>query len=185
MAASGSVNVMNIGATTPLSALVVDPAGITLSGSTYHTSGDQTYSAPVLLGGNETITSDTGNISFAGAINGAFGLSLFASSGTVGLSDVGTSIALTSLLVAPTSIVLDGTTYHTIADQIYSSPITLGANATLTSNTGDVQARSCTVGERKGSLASVRQQLAKSPAAAAACAAQSGEKGSTPAALQT
>src|SRR5262249_56329006 len=58
------VSLHDVGATTPLTQLVVDPAGIVLNGSIYHTTGSQTYSSDVTLGSNVSLTSDTGNIEF-------------------------------------------------------------------------------------------------------------------------
>ncbi len=152
-----------IRSTTPLAGLTLDAKTITLSGidhagaagvsgtvgitassvitlgsTAYHSGGNQTYTGSVVLAGNETVTSDTGNIGFGGPINGSFALSLFATSGTVSLGDVGTTTKLASLLVDPALILLDGTTYHTAGNQIYSQAVTLGADATLTSDTGNV-----------------------------------------------
>jgi hypothetical protein len=161
---SGSIGVAGIiGSTTPLASLTLDAKTITLSGidhagaagvsgtvgitassvitlgsTAYHSGGNQTYTGSVVLAGNETVTSDTGNIGFGGPINGSFALSLFATSGTVSLGDVGTTTKLASLLVDPALILLDGTTYHTAGNQIYSQAVTLGADATLTSDTGNV-----------------------------------------------
>ncbi len=111
---------------------------ITLGGTAYHSGGDQSYTGPVVLAASETVTSDTGGITFGGPINGAVALSLVATSGTVSLGNVGTTTKLASLFVDPAGIVLDGTTYRTTGSQTYSAAVTLGSDATLTSDAGNV-----------------------------------------------
>ena len=67
----------------------------------------------------------------------------------------------------------------------YSTPPAMSEIASGLYQTGEVQARSWTVGLRNASSSWVRQQSVKAVPAALAWAAQSGAKGSTPAALQT
>src|SRR5512135_1748299 len=92
---------------------VTATAVIDLAGAAYHSGGDQNWTGQVVLLHDETVTSDTGGLTFGGPINGAHALSLFATSGMVALGSVGTTQALTTLLVDPAGILLDGTVYHT------------------------------------------------------------------------
>ena len=110
----------------------------TLNGSIVHTTGNEAFSGPVILASNETVTSNTGSVTFGGPIDGGFAISLFATSGTVSLGNVGASTPLTSLLVDPVGIVLTGNSYETSGGQTYSVGVTLGADATLISDHGGV-----------------------------------------------
>ncbi|HLJ22341.1 MAG TPA: filamentous hemagglutinin N-terminal domain-containing protein, partial [Stellaceae bacterium] len=128
----------SVGAGTPLASLGVTATSSTLHGTAVHTTGDDTFSGQVVLANNNTLTSDTRSVTLAGPVDGAFALSLIASSGTVSLGNVGASTPLTSLLVDPAAIVLKGTTYDTSGDQTYSVAVTLGADATLASTAGNI-----------------------------------------------
>ncbi len=118
---------------------VTGTGGITLNEGTYRSDGTQAYNGAATLGADTVVTSDSGNIAFTSTIDGAHALSLQAAAGTVSLGgSVGTTIALTSLLVDPIGIVLGGAAYHTVGDQTYSQAVTLGANTALTSDTGNI-----------------------------------------------
>ncbi|HUN47612.1 MAG TPA: filamentous hemagglutinin N-terminal domain-containing protein, partial [Stellaceae bacterium] len=138
------------GATTSLATLQVTDTSTTLGGSIYHTTGDEIFAGPVLLANNVTMTSDSGSVRFVGSqstidgatTNGAFSLSLFATSGSATVSlggSVGGSVELANLFVDPASIVLGSSVYHTTGDQTYSQAVTLGADTSLTSDSGKIR----------------------------------------------
>ncbi len=55
---------------------------------------------------------------------------------------VGGLVELASLDVDPCQIVLGGAIYHTTGDQTYSQAVTLGANTSLTSDSGNITFKS-------------------------------------------
>jgi filamentous hemagglutinin family protein len=131
----------SVGATTALTALQITGT-TTLGGSTYRTTGAESFTGPVTLLTDTTLTSNNGSISFVGTgstINGAHALSLNAATGTVSLGgSVGNTAELTSLAVDPVSIILGGSTYHTSGGQTYLEAVSLAANAALTSDSGSI-----------------------------------------------
>jgi len=86
----------SVGDTAALSSLAVDPTGIVLGSSIYHTVGDQTYSEGVSLGADAALTSDSGSIRFLASIDGGHALSLQAGLGNVSLKNVGGTTELMS-----------------------------------------------------------------------------------------
>src|SRR5262249_37165401 len=101
-AANGTVDFGgSVGGGTALASLTVDPESIILGGTTYHTSGDQSYGAPVRLARNVSLLSDNGDIGFTSTIDGAHSLSATATTGTIDIGGtVGGPTALSSLTLA-------------------------------------------------------------------------------------
>ncbi|HTZ77318.1 MAG TPA: hypothetical protein VMC10_05405, partial [Stellaceae bacterium] len=132
----------------------VTGGGISLAEGTYHSGSDQTYTGPVTLAADTTMTSDGGDLRFAGTqstINGTHALSLVAASGTVSLGgSVGNTAELTGLDVDPASIILGGALYHTAGDQTYSQAVTLGASTSLASDSGSITFLSTIDGSGEG-----------------------------------
>ena len=163
-AASGTVSLGNVGASTPLTSLLVDPTGIVLSGTTYDTTGDQTYSLGVTLGANATLASTAGSINFLGTIDGPFALSATASSGLSVGGLIGSTAALSGLTLSASTVILSGidhtgsagvsggvsitgttaidlagTAYHSGSTESFSGPVVLLGNETITSDSGDIR----------------------------------------------
>ncbi|HVM78038.1 MAG TPA: hypothetical protein VMU06_03420, partial [Stellaceae bacterium] len=137
-----------VGGTTPLAALIVDPGAITL-GNSVHTTGSQTYMAPVVLAANVTATSDSGSVTFQSTVDGARGLSVVAGSGSAEFDgNVGAGTPLASLGVTAGGITLGAGTISTSGGQIFASPVTLTSNDTLISATGGVTFGSTVDGAR-------------------------------------
>ncbi|MGE5200603.1 MAG: beta strand repeat-containing protein, partial [Acidobacteriota bacterium] len=149
----------SVGGTTALTTLLVDPSSIILGGTTYHTSGGQTYSEAVTLGSSAALIADTGNIVFTKTIDGGNALSATASAGTVSVGGViGGTTALTGLSitggsrVSVLSIFTNGTqrltsggtiniggTYHT-GDGSFTAAgtVSLSGAATIDPGTGSL-----------------------------------------------
>ena len=94
---AGSTNLN--GAVTGLTTLTTDAAGTTNIGANITSSGAQNYNDAVVLTASDILTTtSSGLVNFANTVNGAFGLTIAAGTGTVGFnSTVGNTAALTSL----------------------------------------------------------------------------------------
>jgi filamentous hemagglutinin family protein len=125
----------NVGGNVSLGSLSV--AGNATVDGNVTTSNAQTYNSPVTLGGNDTLATSNSNVTFSGAVNGAYGLTVAAGSGNVTFnSTVGNSAALSSLSVTgPTTLDANVTTSGV---QTYNSAVTLGGNDTLTTNNSNI-----------------------------------------------
>src|SRR5439155_3468133 len=94
------------------------------------TSGAQTYNSAVTLGNTVTLATTNSPVDFASTVDGAFGLTVNAGSGTVTFGGaVGGTTPLASLAVTgPTTLDANVTTSGA---QTYHSAVTLGGTATL------------------------------------------------------
>lgn len=133
----------SIGLGTALMSLNVAANGNTyLNGGAVTTTGTQTYSGPVFLGADTTLTSSAGDIAFASMVNSvllASPVNLTANSADdITFYTVGGINPLSDLAVdAGGSIRLNGSAVITTGKQTYSGPVLLGANEALTAN-GDI-----------------------------------------------
>ena len=131
-----------VGGTTPLASLTTSAAGSTsIQGGTVTTTGAQTFGDPVtLLADTALISTSSGNVTLGSTVNGAFSLTVNTAGVTNFAGAVGGTTPLASVTTdAPGSTTLSGGTVSTTGAQTYGDPVTLGANATLTStNSGNV-----------------------------------------------
>ena len=126
-----------VGGLDDLTSITTNAAGgTTINTTAVSTTGSQTYNDPVTLTSNTTLTSDgAGNITFNGALNGAYTLAMNTSGNNVFNAIVGGTNALTSIATntgGGTTINTTGIT--TSGSQTYNDAVTLTANTTLTSN---------------------------------------------------
>src|SRR6185312_9032096 len=105
--------------------------------------GPLSFSTPVLLGNDITLTSGNGNVSFGGTVDNATGtaraLTVNAGTGAVtfgGAVGGGTNGALASLAATGGSLTLDGNV-TTSGNQTYTGAVQLGGNVTLDSSAGN------------------------------------------------
>ena len=118
-----------------LGALTTDAPGTTAINGAMTTAGAQTYNDAVTLGANATLTSTGGGaIAFATTLNGAFPLAVNTAGVTTFGGAVGAAAPLTSITTdAAGTTAINGGSVRTSGAQTYNDPVTLGANATLTS----------------------------------------------------
>jgi hypothetical protein len=109
-----------------------------LNGGTISTTLGQSYSGAVTLGRDTTLNSSTaGDIAFAGALNGAFTLTVNTDGVTRFDGIVGGTTPLTSLQTnAGGHVLMNGGAVTTTGTQSFGDAITLGANAVLHSTGG-------------------------------------------------
>jgi hypothetical protein len=125
-----------VGGAGGLASLKTDFGGSTvINGGSVKTTGSQTYTDPVTLGANTTLTSTGGgDLTFALSVNGGFDLTLDTTGNVLLSGAVGNSSALTSLTVPPALMTtISGGSVTTSGAQNWNGPVTLGTNATLTS----------------------------------------------------
>lgn len=123
-----------VGASHALSSLTSDGAS-TLNGSTVTTTGDQTYTGPVTLQKDTTLTGD--DITFIAAVtgttDGAESLAIINSGAATFGGNVGTSsVKLESLSVSGATTVAGGGSIFTAGDQTYTGAFSSAVNLTLT-----------------------------------------------------
>ncbi|HTS93434.1 MAG TPA: hypothetical protein VMG55_15590, partial [Stellaceae bacterium] len=160
LASAGTVSLGgSAGNTTALTTLSVDPAAIVLGGSTYHTTGGQTYSEAVTLGSDAVITADSGGIVFTQTIDGAHSLSLIASAGTVSVGGtIGGGVALTGLSIAGstgvtvTSITTQGTQRLSSGGTIRIGGVYVTGDGSFTAAGAVALANATTINPGAGSL---------------------------------
>lgn len=120
-----------------VSTLMTDAPGSTHIGGSISTSGAQTFSDPVVLAANTTLTSNGADISLLSTIDGAFALSLNTPASIVLSGAVGSTTRLASLsTVAPGTVRVNAASFSTTGSQTYNGPIVLGANWTASSSGG-------------------------------------------------
>jgi filamentous hemagglutinin family protein len=133
-----------VGGSTALTSLTTNAGGTTqINGGSIRTSGAHTYNDAVTLGNSTaTLTSSGGSgITFNSTLNGPQGLIIANSSGTITFGGlVGASTPLASLTIGTgNTISINTSGITTTGAQTYSSAITLGATAVLTSSSnGDI-----------------------------------------------
>ena len=112
---------------------------ITIDGN-ITTSGAQTYTGPVVLGGNATLTTTNTAITFDSTVNGDYALVADSGIAAIGFDGtVGGSTALASLATTGTTgtITLGGNV-TTVGTQTYTGPVVLGASDTLVTTNSEV-----------------------------------------------
>jgi hypothetical protein len=99
----------------------------TISGS-----GNQTYTGPVTLGTNLTVSSGPGNVTFTSTINGAYTLTVNSAGVTTFNGEVGGLVPLVKLVTdAPGSTVINAP-IHTTGDINFGDPVRLVNNVAFT-----------------------------------------------------
>jgi outer membrane autotransporter protein len=93
---TGSGNLTLLGVNITGSIQLAHPGTTTLA-NTLHTTGSQSYGTPVLLGGDATVLSDNGPVTFAGIINGANNLNVQSGGVLAFLDDIGVGTRLGGL----------------------------------------------------------------------------------------
>ncbi len=127
-----------VGAAAALASLITDSPGTTALGAVIITSGDQDYADPVALNAPTVLsTTGKGNVTLAGAVDGAADLSIN-SAGTITLAGaLGSVTALTSLTIGQTgTTILTGGAVTTTGAQAYNNPLKLTV-ATTVASTGN------------------------------------------------
>ncbi|WP_161596208.1 beta strand repeat-containing protein, partial [Rhodanobacter glycinis] len=124
-----------VGGATRLTSLTTDAGGSTMLGGNVTTSGAQTYSDALTLGGDATLASSgAGAINLGSTVDGAHALAVNTSGATTFGGAVGGTTALTSLTTdAGGGTTLNGNVSTTGA-QTYNDAVTLSGSATLTSS---------------------------------------------------
>ena len=147
-----------VGSIIPLASLYAGNADedVHLNGGSITTVGDQTYgNYAVVLGSDNTLTSTKGNITFTTfnggyhypEINGGYNLTtnsylntnLSGQIGGIAYYSNAPLKSLTSNITGPGKINISAGQITTAGDQIYNGPIALGADASLTSQTGRLE----------------------------------------------
>ncbi|HEY5311015.1 MAG TPA: hypothetical protein VIK18_00805, partial [Pirellulales bacterium] len=102
------------------------------------TTGTQTYNAAITLAGNATLSAGSGNITFAGTLDGGGNLTVDSSGVTTFGGTVGGKTAPASVTTdSAGSTVLDASvTSGSFGGMAFNDPVTLGANVTLSAGTG-------------------------------------------------
>jgi filamentous hemagglutinin family protein len=117
-----------VGGVTPLASLAVNGSGpVTLDTASITTSGAQSYSAPVTLAVNSTLTGD--DVQFQGTLNGPYALTVH-DSGTTTFGGVTQLSSLAS--TASGGIDLNTPSITTTDAQTYGGAVTLAADTALT-----------------------------------------------------
>ena len=109
-----------------LTANVTGPGQINLNTSLIATVNDQTYKAPIMLGADDSLTSQSGPLEFNGTIDGAWNLTTTSSGNTDFFRPVGSVTPLQSLnatITGPGSINKHGNTITTTGSQTYNGPV--------------------------------------------------------------
>lgn len=137
---TGGATIFNgtVGNANALTSVTTDAAGSTqINGGSVNTTGTQTYNDPVTIGANTVLTSTgSGDVTFAATLDGGFDLTVNTAGKTIFGGAVGNNTALNSLTTdAPGSSQINGGIVTTVNRQSYNDPVTLGADAVLTSTT--------------------------------------------------
>ncbi len=137
---TGAVNINStIGNTTPLTSLTITGGGATtaVTTATVKTSGAQNFNnALTVAAATTTFTGST--VSFASTLDGSAAGMVVAITGGASFGGlVGGTTPLSSLSVS-VATAINTTAISTTGDQTYTGAVTLGANPTLTSSTGNV-----------------------------------------------
>ena len=130
----------NVSDTDPLNSITTSSGTSTyFNNGTIKTINDQTYGGTIYLQSDSTLTSNDGNLSFRGTIDGAHNLVLNALNGYMAFnSNIGTNgNPLTTLTVNGVTH-LNTSIIHTTSDQTFNGAMVLGANAELTSDNGAI-----------------------------------------------
>ena len=121
--------------------ITINGSGVSSNGAIYFLSGNNTYSGAITLGSNSTITSDAGNQTISGTINGAYTLGIAAAGDWTQSGIVGGSTPLTgySIDAGSNNIILAASS--TVAGDInILAPTSSGAvtiNSGIITATGD------------------------------------------------
>lgn len=138
-----------VGGLVPLASLSTDLSGQTvIQTAAITTRGDQVYGDNVMLAADVTLDARTGNVRFAGTVDGSHGLSVHAAGTTTFALAVGSDTPLASLYTLGATEV-NGGAVTTHGDQSYGQDLILGANTALTASAGDLTV----VGTSNGSFA--------------------------------
>lgn len=128
-----------IGGTKPLSSITTDAAGSTNIAANVNTTGGQAYGDPVIVSGSivSLISSSSGNISFAGTINGQNAAATTMAVNTAGATQFGGAIGATKSLAALSTDAPGTTSFAgsvtTSGNQSYLDPVTVsGTTITFT-----------------------------------------------------
>jgi hypothetical protein len=127
-AGTASIAIFNgqVGSNVALMSLTTAASSTGLNGGSVTTTGAQTYSDPVVLGTADTlISTGAGNITFAGTVDGAFGLTVNTAGAEIFGGAVGAIQPLTALIATGGSIAFGG-------------PITIAGNLSLEATSGNI-----------------------------------------------
>ncbi|HVX12261.1 MAG TPA: DUF4214 domain-containing protein [Pirellulales bacterium] len=127
-----------VGGTSALTNFEVDGTTADMNGGLVHTTGAQFYDAPVVLTANTTVISDSDSIDFASTVDGPFSLSTTSRIVTTFDGPVGGTTPLTSLAAGGAGLTDLRTSISTVGAQTYGQAVSLGANATLDTQGGNV-----------------------------------------------
>ncbi|MDX1901589.1 MAG: filamentous hemagglutinin N-terminal domain-containing protein [Gammaproteobacteria bacterium] len=123
--------------------------------------GNLTFTGPVSLATDSALTTANGGITFDGTIDGAHALTIANNSGSISFGGiVGGSSELTGLTIGTgDATAINTTSIATTNSQTWNSAITLGADATLTSDTGTLNFGSTISGAHSLTLSSVANAI--------------------------
>lgn len=116
-----------VGAASPLTALTVKGKS-QLRGGSFSTSGDQTYGGAITLLADSRFSG--AKLTFGGALDGAFGLSIDRANQTIFNGSLGGTTVLKSITVSG-PVVFNGAQIRSSGAQIWSGSFTLGKNTDL------------------------------------------------------
>ncbi len=123
-------------------------AALTLNGGTLLTTGTTQLDGLVTLNASSIIktTSLSDALTITGAIDGAAGLNLQGPGSIDLVGDIGGVTPLTSLTSSAGNLTVGSAGIHTVGSQTYISNLTLGADALLLSDSGNINFQSSMVG---------------------------------------
>jgi filamentous hemagglutinin family protein len=126
-----------VGATTALGSVAITAGSLSLNGGSVTTANAQTYTAPITLGSDTSLTSTRGKVTLADTVQGtASGAQALSVSGTQVefKQDLGTTANRLKSLTVNGPLTLAGAQVFTTGAQQYLNNVTLKANATLSAN---------------------------------------------------
>ena len=154
VASSGPVTLDgNVTATNGAGTFTLEGSTIALNGGTTSTGGNQTYTGPVTLGTDTTLTSTSGLVKFTSTVDSGAPARTLTITGNAQFDGAVGATELKSLSVSGTTAI-NGGSVATKKDQTYTGAVTLGANTTLDSSAtnGDILLGAVTGGTKNLSV---------------------------------
>ena len=132
-ATAGTLNVSGLSA----SIIAANATGITASGALTSTTGAVSFTGPVSLSADTTVTSAT-TATFNGTVNGAHKLTVAAAGATTFQGAIGGNVPLTQITTSAASPTNLDANLNAAGNLIFNAPLTLGANTSINAGAGNV-----------------------------------------------